>query len=305
MEKEKKSQVQQQMEDNAILSFWTQTWGIKIRPSYAIDKLRFDFVEKGQDGKGKSFVLYMDTLKDGAACFDNWAWEILHDNIMFKTLAAEKKAGEKYPKAYRYITGEDGSSSIGIMNSSSGSGYCINASIVKDGKKIFANVPVSHHDLRRLAERYVKTYQRRLKELDAIQVKAEEASNAYFSNRSASSSVSKPAVQQPAQPTNREEQAPSSSADGSKPALITAVVRTTSQISGGDNEDLRISVVDENETRYEMVLPAKYRERHLTQAGDLLEQAKTKVGLYAKVQYYSFKGRYMVRQIIAYDPTNK
>lgn len=165
------SHIEEQMNANAIFDTWTQTWGIKIYPAYGIDKLKFSFIEKGASGKGKSFDIYMECLRDGAQCFDNWAYDILHGR-MERILANEKQAGEKYPKTFKYTTGENAEKSLGIMNSTNG-GYCINASVPgSDNKKIFCNIPISFHDLRHIAERYMISYQKRKDELEQIREKA-------------------------------------------------------------------------------------------------------------------------------------
>ena len=167
------SHVEESMRDNAIFQTWTQKWGVIVRPAFRIDKVKFDFVEVGAEGKGNSFVVYMDTIRFGAQCLDNWAYDVLHDRRMEHILAAEAKAEEKYPKAYKYVTGENAEKSIGIMNASSGKGYCLNASDVKNGKKVFANIPVSFHDLRILSENFLRAYSARRKELEEIRIKAE------------------------------------------------------------------------------------------------------------------------------------
>lgn len=165
------SHIQEQMEQNAIYDSWTQNWGIRVYPAYGIDKLKFSFIEKGAQGKGKSFDIYVECLRDGAQCFDNWAYDILHGRLE-RALAAEKQAGEKYPKRYKYTTGESAEKSIGIMNSTNG-GYCINASVPgADNKKVFCNIPISFHDLRHIAERYLVSYQPRKNELEQIRARA-------------------------------------------------------------------------------------------------------------------------------------
>ena len=170
------SRVEEQMSANVIFETWTQTWGIKVYPAYGIDKLKFSFIEKGAQGKGRSFDIYMECLKDGAACFDNWAYDILHGR-MERILNAEKQAGEKYAKAYKYTTGENKEKSIGIMNSTNGE-FCINASVPgEDNKKVYCNVPISFHDLRHIAEWYQISYKSRKDELEAIRVKAVNEQN--------------------------------------------------------------------------------------------------------------------------------
>lgn len=171
------SLAQEAAEDGTLLTMWTQTWGLKISPWYSNDKLKFSFIEKGASGKGKSFDIYMDTLKYGAACFDNWAID-LSRNRFEKEMAAEKAAGEKYPKRYSYKTGENAEKHIGIMNSTNG-GYCLNASVPvinSDGKTVanYANIPISIYDLERLANDFNRTYLPRRKELDKMRVDAEQ-----------------------------------------------------------------------------------------------------------------------------------
>ncbi|MBP3784495.1 MAG: hypothetical protein J6I68_14715 [Butyrivibrio sp.] len=192
------SHIEEQMTSNAIFDTWTQNWGIKVYPAYGIDKLKFSFIEKGASGKGKSFDIYMECLRDGAQCFDNWAYDILHGR-MERILANEKQAGEKYPKAFKYTTGENAEKSIGIMNSTNG-GYCINASVPgEDGKKIFCNIPISFHDLRHIAERYVVSYQKRKDELEQIREKAAK-DQANWRNSQDAASQEVPKEQQNVQP---------------------------------------------------------------------------------------------------------
>jgi len=196
------SHIEEQMNANAIFDTWTQTWGIKVYPAYGIDKLKFSFIEKGASGKGKSFDIYMECLRDGAQCFDNWAYDILHGR-MERILANEKQAGEKYPKAFKYTTGENAEKSLGIMNSTNG-GYCINASVPgSDNKKIFCNIPISFHDLRHIAERYMVSYQKRKDELEQIREKAaKEQVNWRNSQDNATSNA--PAVQNNTQTSQAE-----------------------------------------------------------------------------------------------------
>jgi len=115
----------------------------------------------------------MDTIKDGAQCFDNWAYDILHGRVE-SILALEKQSKEQYPKAYKYVTGEDGEKSIGICNSTKADAYCFNACIPENNKKVFANVQVSFHDLRHIAEQYVISYKHRREELENSRLLAEQ-----------------------------------------------------------------------------------------------------------------------------------
>ncbi len=198
----KLSNVEEMATQNEIFELWTKYWGLKVYPAYGIDKLKFSFVEKGQSGKGKSFDIYMNVAKDGAQCFDNWAYDILHGRFE-RVMVAEKNAEEKYPKAYKYVTGEKAEKGLGIMNSTT-SGYCLNAYVPgKDGKTIFANVPVSFHDLRHIAERYQYSYEERKKELEDIRRAAVKAEQQKIAKAAAADKQSEqPATQAQSKPGN-------------------------------------------------------------------------------------------------------
>ncbi len=177
------SHIAEQLSGNCIFETWTQQWGLKIYPAYQIDKLKFSFIDKGSSGKGNSFDIFMECRKADAACFDNWAYDILHVRLE-RALAAEKQNGEKYPKAYAYATGENAEKHIGICNSTKG-GYCINAQsmITPEGKneaqKVYCNIPISFHSLRYIAEMYYDTYEVRRKELIEIWKKSYDDSRKY------------------------------------------------------------------------------------------------------------------------------
>lgn len=161
------SLIQEQMEDNSLLTIWNKSWGLIVRPWFSADKLVFSFIEKGKNGAG--FDIFIDCQKDGAQCFDNWAYDILHDRRLEYILANEKKQGQKYPAHYKYVTGESGNKSIGIANANNG-GYIINGMV----DKTYANVMVGYHDLRHLAERYELSYNARKMELEGIRREAEK-----------------------------------------------------------------------------------------------------------------------------------
>lgn len=161
------SLIEENFRDNSILTIWTNSMGLIVRPWYENDKLVFNFIEKGKAGKGKTFSVCIPCLKYGAGCFDNWAYDILNDRRFERTLAEEKN--EKYPVTYQIVTGDKGSKSLGICNSSSGKGgYCINA---KSGSN-YANIPVTFHDLRLLATNYKRSYEDRRKYLDGLRREA-------------------------------------------------------------------------------------------------------------------------------------
>ena len=202
------SHIAEQLSGNCIFETWTQQWGLKIYPAYQIDKLKFSFIDKGSSGKGKSFDIFVECRKADAACFDNWAYDILNDRRLERTLAAEMQSGEKYPKAYAYATGENAEKHVGIMNSTRG-GYCINASITIDGEKRYCNIPISFHSLRYIAQMYYDTYEVRRQELIELWKKSYNDSKK-FTREPDSDSSPAPAQQNtqkaPAQePVNKDE----------------------------------------------------------------------------------------------------
>lgn len=147
--------------EGVLFSAWTQTWGLKVTPWYSMDRIKFSFIEKGAKGKGKSFDICINTMKDYSFDFMDLAHEVLHDiktPFDFVTiLAAEKQAGEKYPKRYRFVTGTNGEKSLGICNSTNG-GYCINAQTVIGEQKVYVNIPVSYYDIYDIVSRFYNTY---------------------------------------------------------------------------------------------------------------------------------------------------
>lgn len=141
-------------ESGLIAEQYTQSgWFVKIKPIFSLDKknefaynrpsILFSFVEKGKKGAG--FDIYMDM-----DVFDLWADDVLDITRTFvKTIEAESNSGEKYPKAYKYVTGTNGEKSVGFCKSTvNGAFATINGCTVKDGKKVFANVPVDYNWLR-------------------------------------------------------------------------------------------------------------------------------------------------------------
>ena len=164
------SLIEEQRRDNSILSIWTKKNGLIVRPWYKVDKVVYDVIEVGEQGAG---IQVCQSTLGQANCLDDWAYDILSSNRRFEAIMqAESKAGEKYPKAYKWVTGESAEKSIGIANSSSGNGYVIN---VNEGNKHY-NIPVSFHDLRRFSEAYLRSYETRKEELEQIRLTAEAES---------------------------------------------------------------------------------------------------------------------------------
>jgi hypothetical protein len=172
--------------DNSIFTMWTKKWGIHVRPWYSMDKLKFSFVDVGAKGKGDSFDIYMDIVKYGFPCFRKWSNDILGSSRRFERIMAdEAKNGEKYPNYYKYVTGEKGDKSVGICNSSKGGNYVINASITRNGKKIFANIPIEFGDLQLLAENFERTYADRQRVLDDYRAQAELETSSHYKDTDA------------------------------------------------------------------------------------------------------------------------
>ena len=248
MEKSKdKSYIQKSAEKGAFMTLWGKTWGLSVYPAYGIDKVKFSFIEVGAEGKGKSFDIYVDTVRDGAQCFDNWAFDILNDRRFERVLAEEAKAGNKYPVAYKYVTGENGEKGVGICNSTAAGKYSFQGEIPgADGKKVYANVQCNFNDLRRLAENFVKSYEARREEY-----KRDEA----VEKESPQPAASKPAASAPAPVPAKENAAPKKAASEEKPeaakkkaiiATMTIRVKTLTPITSMKNgKDLAIQAVTE------------------------------------------------------------
>lgn len=131
-------------------------WFVKVKPIFSLDSknafaynwpsIEFSFVKKGSNGEG--FDIYMDM-----DIFDLWADDVL-DKTFMRNIESERAAGKQYPETYKYITGSNGEKSVGFCPSRNGSFIVINGCTVKDGKKVFGNVPVSYDWIRTLMKWY-------------------------------------------------------------------------------------------------------------------------------------------------------
>lgn len=174
----KKSYAEKMAEDGSVFTMWTSRWGIKIYPWYEADKLKFSFIEKGTKGGG--FDVYMDINRPGTSCFRKWEHDILSPSERFcRIMAQEAQTGEKYPRTYKFVTGNNGEKSVGICNSQNGK-YCINGSALVGGKKVFANIPVDFGDLVMLAENVKEGYAPRFFRLEVIRNEVEKRAEKYF-----------------------------------------------------------------------------------------------------------------------------
>lgn len=157
-----KSKRRKEIEEGIIANQYTlENWFVKIYPAYVIDLVRFSFVMKGHNGEGFDIYVSMDKM-------DLWCDDILSFRMQ-KIIEAEKAAGEKYPKYYKYITGTDGSKSVGFAPSTAKGAFAvINASVVKDGKKVFANIPVDYDWLRIMAKWFRRTSEKWFSDMAAL-----------------------------------------------------------------------------------------------------------------------------------------
>ena len=274
------SHVQEQMEQNAIYDSWTQTWGLKVYPAYGIDKLKFSFIEKGSSGKGKSFDIYVECLRDGAQCFDNWAYDILHGRLE-RVLSAEK--------------------SVGIMNSTNG-GFCINASVPgSDNKKVFCNIPVSFHDLRHIAERYMVSYEPRKKALEEIRAKAEASARNWNKDDEDAESVAvtQASAEEVAEAPKTETAEPKAKAEKKPTPETTAVELKTSSVLVDENGTCHLSAFDKKNVEREFVFPKQYWESHKYEAvGDQFKKkASEKDGIMVTLHFYVYNGKNIVAKI--------
>ena len=83
-------------------------------------------------------------------------------------MKAEKERGEKYPNRYKFVTGSNAEKSVGIANSTSNGEFVINGSSTVNGKKVYANIPVSYYDILDIVIAYDRLYQKRRDELHNI-----------------------------------------------------------------------------------------------------------------------------------------
>lgn len=302
------SHIEEQMSQNAIIEMWTETRGFKVYTAYGIDKLKFSFIEKGAQGKGNSFDIYMECLRDGTQCFDNWAYDILHGRFE-KALYAEKQAGEKYPKAFKYVTGEVGEKTIGIMNSSSNTGYCINASIPNPNKKnkddnepakLYCNFPVSFHDLRHLAERYLDSYSDRKKELEEIRKKASQRKNEKEPNNSEATTQDTAPIPKE-EPKASKEARPVSEKKEKKPTPKTTAVeyKTKSVLSEDGKGNYTLSVIDIHNNISEMIFPKEYwkSDKYGKVGQQFKDKASKSDGIMVTLHFFVYNNKKYVAKI--------
>lgn len=149
-------------------AFTLNGWFLKIKPAYDIDKIIFCFVQKGTSGKN-SFNVYLDV-----DIFDLWMEDVSNFR-MKKIIETEHNNGEKYPKEYKAVTGENGSFTVGICASDKTSGmFVINGSGKHKengtftGNILRAFVPVDYNWLRITSKYYKRTCENHFSEISNI-----------------------------------------------------------------------------------------------------------------------------------------
>lgn len=91
-------------QEGVIAAFYTLNgWFVKIKQAYAIEKVCFSFVKKGEKGAGFDIYVNIDV-------FDNLCDEILSGEFAQK-LAADHGA---YPAAFKYVCGQNGANELSI-----------------------------------------------------------------------------------------------------------------------------------------------------------------------------------------------
>lgn len=308
------SPVEEDAREGLLFKSWKSDWGLKVSTWYGMDKIKFAFIEIGAGGKGRSFDVFMPTIKDDSVCFDNWAHDMLNDlgvQDIRAVLAAESKAGEKYPKYYKFITGDNGEKSIGICNSTKG-GYCINGSITRatgkkkaDGspeyKTDFANIAISYYDLRRIAERYMATYEERRAELEELRIQGIKDSYKNHKEKSedAPKQEEKPEKEAPkdepkkprtkVENTDEREEVYQMFSDGTK-CFDLYLTSGTKEVKGKAGVHFCTARNEANTRKYNIMISAEAKERLKPEVWDIISKSHDKDGTDVQVSIAATEG---------------
>ncbi len=174
MEKEYKPTARQNMASEGVLNeqYTLDSWFVKIKPAYGIDRVNFSFVEKGKNGKGFNVYVNIDT-------FYNWMEDVQNFRL-YKIIEAEKKENSKYPKQSTFITGTTGEKSVGFAPSTIKTAFVvINGTYKSDSGNQYACVPVDYDWLRTTARWFFLTSKSYYEEMAETTVKS---STAYRNN---------------------------------------------------------------------------------------------------------------------------
>lgn len=276
---EKKSERQKMVEEGvAAKSYTTNNWFVKIYPCLAIGKYKFAFVVKDTHGTG--FDIYMD-IED----LELWVDDILDESKTFmKTILAEKKAGVKYPKTYKYITGIGASKTVGICPSTIDNAFAtINGGVMVKGKWQYANVPADYNWFRKFAKEFrretpeyfremtqktlevARSYRAQLGEddyamplnMESPNVSAERPSQAAPKNDTPPAQNSKPAPKAESQPVSKPEPKP---AEPEQP--FCEYLKSTTKLVAIKNTDILVikGKNSENKERIVYFMPAECKD---------------------------------------------
>lgn len=141
----KDSKIRKMIKQGCIAEYYTlDGYFVKIYPVIRLDKVKFAFVKKGEQGTG--FDIYVDMAK-----FLRLTKNILSGRLA--KLIAEDKGS--YPSAWKYKSGNDGSKTLAIGKSKSGTPL-INGSVKDEKGNKYAMVPLqSYEDLEVMAELFM------------------------------------------------------------------------------------------------------------------------------------------------------
>ena len=143
--------------------FTQKGWFCKIYPAYPIDKIKFSFVMKGQNGTG--FDVYVDVPKFDLLCDDILSFRL------YQKIEADRAANKPYPEAWVHNTGENASKSVKIGHGKSG--VLIQGGTTQPQKQ-FGNVPCTYDDLRIIAKWFKRTSEKWFNEAAEEIVKSSE-----------------------------------------------------------------------------------------------------------------------------------
>lgn len=153
-----KSKCVQYAEEGLLGAQYTlNSWFVKVKPILSMDgsnqfaadrpSILFSFVEKGKNGAGFDIYVDIDT-------FDLWADDVLSVTEKFyKVIMKEKGEGIKYPTHYKFTTGTNGEKSLGFAPGDKAFAV-INGVTVKNGKKVYANIPAEYDWFRLICKKY-------------------------------------------------------------------------------------------------------------------------------------------------------
>lgn len=166
--KEKKSKFQAMLEKGSIAGFYTQNgWFCNVYPCLNIDKIKFSFAQKGQNGKG--FDVFMDVMR-----FDELCLSVIRGEFARKAAASTSE----FPDVFEYKTGPNASLEVNVGKGKN-SNYCIQGRNKSAGKNALIGIPCCDlNDMAFLWVRWLRNmyYDSRKKVL----LKAMEANSKYY-----------------------------------------------------------------------------------------------------------------------------